>query len=739
MVYPSAARHFFPEVLIVPVQMPTRRGGRTLILVLTLAVLASDPGLSGQAGAIRTPLPPEVLTVLANEVSGQFVFNNQVRLAGAPWQREPREFTDTFAETRTIADLLRGYGIETTRVERSAGSRTVEYPAEGELWQTAPETRLIARLGADAALVAGGSQTAEVTGPLVYVPPSTADALKALLAAGPADRYTGAIALMWAHPRDEAARLLDQAGVQAVVSFASRDRYLDPNQVVYSSGSYAKNPSLKLGMTVSWRQWSELFEDITAGRGVTLRARTKIDTYPDRFEATFSWIPGTEPDAPGVLFTAHLFEGYVKRGANDNMSGVVVQIEILRALQRLIARGDLPRPRRTIYFLWPNEISGTYEYIKQHPDLLPRLSININMDMVGEALRKNNSVFTMSETPDYLPSYLDGLASSLMHYVWRMNDIVYLPDAPRSRPGGQFFPQPLWEKNGTTDAFRYFTHRATGGSDHICFNNPSVAVPGIEFFTWPDQWYHADTDTPDKADPTQMKRIAFIGAASAWAAANCTDAVLPGLVDAVSAFGYRRLAERDLPRALAYVQGADAAGLGAALLKANVTLDWAIDREVGALRSIDAIDSGSPDATARLAGRVAEWELYRAALRSQALGVAKLRAAALGLPGVPVMAPDPRERTIGGVVPAIAPSVRGREFSLQANEAYAAWLKANPDAIRGWGLTPALASTALNYVNGRRSVAAIRNAVVGETGADLSLAGVAAYLDVLKTVKWLAY
>ena len=51
------------------------------------------------------------------------------------------------------------------------------------------------------------------------------------------------------------------------------------------------------------------------------------------------------------------------------MSGCVVQLEILRALHTLIAAGKLPRPRRTIYFLWPQEISGTYEFIKLHPGL----------------------------------------------------------------------------------------------------------------------------------------------------------------------------------------------------------------------------------------------------------------------------------------------------------------------------------------------------------------------------------
>jgi len=712
--------------------------GRSTVAVLAcLAVFTLT--LAGQGSPISTPLPQDVLTLLANEISGQLVFNNQIKLAGAPWQRDASEFADTLFETRTIADLLKGYGIETTRIERSPGTRTIQYPAEGELWQIEPGRRLIARVGADSALVAGGSQTADVTGPLVYIPPGSADGLKTLFSAGPPDRYKGAIALMWSHPRDDTAALLDQAGLQGVIAFSSRDRYLDPNQVVYSSGSYSRTVSLKIGMTVSWRQWSEFFEDVTAGRAVTLQARTKIDTYPDKFEAIYSWIPGTEPDAKGVIFTAHLFEGYVKRGANDNMSGVVVQIEILRALQRLIASGQLPRPRRTIYFLWPNEISGTYEYIKQHPGFPDRLSVNINMDMVGEALRKNNSAFTMSETPDYLPSYLDGLADSLMHFVWRMNDIVYLPDAPRARPGGQFFPMPIWEKNGSTDAFRYYTHRATGGSDHICFNNPSVAVPGIELFTWPDQWYHADTDNPDKSDPTQMKRVAFIGASAAWAAANCTDDVLPGLIEATSAFGYRRLADRDLPRALGYLDKTDAAGLGAAVAKAGITLDWAVDREAGALRSIADVYTASPAATTLLANRITQWALYRAALRSQLDGYAQVRVTQLGLKAVPVPAIDPLEKKYAAVVPAIDPGVKGREFSLQSNERYAAHLKASPDTLKTLGLTPPLASTVLNYVNGRRSIVSIRNAVVAETGQDVPLSAVAGYLDVLKTVRWVAY
>ena len=719
----------------------TRRAAILLfvLLLMPVAPLAQGPERpASPSPALRTPLPQAVLDLLANEVSGQMAFNNEVTLAGAPWLRDPREFTTTFHEAQKIYDLARGYGIETVKLERYPSPRTFDYPAEAEFWVLEPEKRLVARLGADAALVASGSSSADVTGELVYIPPMPADALKKELEAAPG-RYAGALALMWSHAREDVAKILDAAGVAGVISFSSRDRYFDPNQVVYGGGSY-KNANLKVGLNVSWRQWSELFEDVQlalgAGRKIRVRARTKVESFQDKFEAVYAVIPGTEPEAKGVVFTAHLFEGYVKRGANDDMSGCVVQLEILRTLHTLIAQGALPRPRRTIHFLWPNEISGTYEFIKQHPGIAASWSININRDMVGEALRANNALFTMSETPDHLPSYLDGLSKSILNYVWRTNDIVYLPDAPRGRPGGQYFPKPMMEKNGSTDAFRFFIHRATGGSDHICFNNPVVGVPGIEFFVWPDQWYHADTDTPDKSDPTEMKRVAFIGAAAGWTASNCTDDVVGGLVDATSDFGYSRVAERELPRALGQIEGAKPEDLGSALARALNVADFAVDREIGALRSIDEIHSGSAAARAAVANRVQQWELYRAGLKSQIAGYAKVKGFVAPKPGRPGK-PSPVDARAQTVVPAFHPAVQGLQFSLGAFPAWTAHLKEHPDALKSLGLTPPLANTILNYVNGKRSAATIRNYVAAETGQDVTLESVVGYLELLARLGWL--
>ncbi len=714
-------------------------------LVLLVLLCAPLPLASQRTDPLATPLPPEVLRLLANEVSGQTAFDNLVKLAGAPWARTPEELSgeSRFYEADEILRMARAYGIGTVRLDRYPAPGTFDYPVEGELWVNG---RRMARIPADPALVANGSRTGEVAGKLVFVPEMQAaqvERLRSELAASP-ERYRGAVALMWSHPRGAVFEALDDAGVSAVVSFNARERYLDPDQVVYSSGGYAQGESLRLGLTVSWRQWSELLEDVQRGDDVQVRARAVVESYPNRFETVYAWIPGTEPELPGVVFTAHLFEGYTKRGTNDNMGGPAVQLEILRALHHLVGTGQIPRPRRTLHFVWPNEISGTYEFIRRDPSLVERWAININMDMVTEGLRKNNSVFTMSETPAHLASFYDGLAASVLNRVWRTNDIVYLPDSPRGRPGGQYFPDPMWEKNGSLDAFRFFLHEATGGSDHIVFNNASVGVPGIEFFTWPDQWYHADKDLPENADPTQMKRVAFIGAATAWTSAALADEWLPGLLDAVSDYGHRRLAERGIPRALEILDAAAARSAAgptgaagrerdAAMLQAWSVLKASLDREADAVRSVGAIHTGSATAKGFVDARVKEWDAHALAMGRWLVAAAEAR----GLNGARLPSASGREARGRGAVPRLAPGIRGVETALARFAPYTQWVEAHPGELESLGLSRNQTAQIQNFIDGKRAVPDILWWVRGVTAEPTTLDQVTGYLRILEEVGWI--
>ena len=89
------------------------------------------------------------------------------------------------------------------------------------------------------------------------------------------------------------------------------------------------------------------------------------------------------------------------------------------------------------------------------------------------------------------------------------------------------------------------------------------------------------------------------------------------------------------------------------------------------------------------------------------------------------------------ITPAIAASVKGREFNLSDNEKYNQYLKEHPDALESLGITRSQATAILNYVNGRRSVADIGVCVAGELDEEAPLKGILGYLELLKSIGWL--
>jgi len=297
----------------------------------------------------------------------------------------------------------------------------------------------------------------------------------------------------------------------------------------------------------------------------------------------------------------------------------------------------------------------------------------------------------------------------------------------------------MWEKNGSKDAFRYFTHPATGGSDHVCCNNAMVAVPGIEFFTWPDQWYHTDTDTPDKADPTEMKRVAFIGAATAWVAANCSDEMLPGLLDAVTSFGYGRVGKRELPAAYRAINAADAKILAAAVNRAVNLTQFACDRESEAVASLQDVYSGSSPAGQLIQNYKAQWETLGKSLGDQIRASGRLRAKQLKIADFQQPAPDKLEIQYANVIPSLHPEVKGKEFSMESSDRYKKYLEKNPEALKSFNFDMGQRRFVLNYINGKRSVVKIRNSVAAETGRDVDFNALVKYLEFLKAVGWIVY
>ena len=88
-------------------------------------------------------------------------------------------------------------------------------------------------------------------------------------------------------------------------------------------------------------------------------------------------------------------------------------------------------------------------------------------------------------------------------------------------------------------------------------------------------------------------------------------------------------------------------------------------------------------------------------------------------------------------MPALAPDVKGKEFSLESSERYRKYAEARPDAAKGLKLGMSQRRSVLNYIDGRRTLATIRNWAEVETGADIDFKDLLGYIDFLKAVGWI--
>ena len=129
------------------------------------------------------------------------------------------------------------------------------------------------------------------------------------------------------------------------------------------------------------------------------------------------------------------------------------------------------------------------------------------MDVVSSYLNDNNTTYYILYTPHSLPHFMNDVVANFAEFVGKTNTIEL---------NTRFeFRKPIISPTGSKDSFRYMISPYVGGSDHWIFNDGALRVPMVDFLAWPDSYYHSSQDTPDKCDPTTLRRGAFIAAASA--------------------------------------------------------------------------------------------------------------------------------------------------------------------------------------------------------------------------------
>jgi aminopeptidase YwaD len=519
---------------------------KVFIIGVIVAVAAIIPLYGEKRGGELPPIliPEKLVQIILNEVSGEIPFDNEVMLAGINHNRPSSEYLNHFYESEYMLKKLKEYGVEAW-IEKLPptfkGSKTWD-AVSAELWMVEPKLVKLTSLEDVPACLAPGSCSADVKAELVYV--------------GPGDReefyqgkeIAGKLILVDGFLHFAIKLGITKYKAAGIICFSSSHPEYDPDEVGWNYiGGWGMRggTSNNFAFVISYRMGNELRRMLERGVKIRLHATCETESYPENNEVVVALIKGSEKPDEELWFTAHLFEGFAKQGANDNISGSVAILEVARTITRLVREGKIPPPKRSIRFLWINEFMGTIPYIVKHPDLLARAYAVINEDMVGEGLGKNNALFRVKCTPWSCPSFLNDVVANMTEYVGMTNR----DDLDSRYYGSGGFINPILSARGSRDTFYYSIDRHFGSSDHAVFVDGGVRIPAVMLIVWPDMWYHTDRDRPDKSDSTQFKRVCFISTASALYMAEAGENEGLTLASYIFSKGNSRLGE-DMKRAV---------------------------------------------------------------------------------------------------------------------------------------------------------------------------------------------
>ena len=329
---------------------------------------------------------------------------------------------------------------------------------------------------------------------------------------------------------------------------------------------------------------------LTSGQPVMLSAHVKAEVTNGHWTVVTATIPGTDPHAGEVVYSCHL--DHQRPGANDNASGCVTILESARVLNHLIGSGKLPRPARTLRFIWGPEVEGTMAFLSEHPDIRRSLRADIHMDMVGGDPYKNKSILHVTETPWSLPSFVTDVGQLFAETI-RAGATAYAGDGTHAEAAV------LEDRNGALGTRNEFLADRTPyaeGSDHDDYDSSSIAVPSLYLRDWPDIYIHTDHDTLEQIDATKLRRVALLGAASGYTYATVNADEASSLLPFFAARAQGRLAE-GFERAQGLAQDSELQPQEA-WYEARNLMTQMLRREQAELRSFSTYTQSDPDKAA---------------------------------------------------------------------------------------------------------------------------------------------
>lgn len=310
-------------------------------------------------------------------------------------------------------------------------------------------------------------------------------------------------------------RLYDAAIIQGkalgLITYNNPD-YLQPKKNVTSiqfrSMRYKKGVDA-WGIALSYQAKEQLLTALNKGK---VKTKVSITTklYPSEELTVVASIKGNELPDESLVFSAHVQEP----GANDNATGVGTQLEMAMLSAKLITNKTV-NIRRTLTFLWGDEIVSTRRYIEENNTKTTTIKWGISLDMVGENTDVTGGSFLIEKMPDPSAIWTRGKDK---HSEWGGRPLKEKDMKPHYLND---FIIKIFKAQGEFANWKVETNPFEGGSDHTPFLRADI--PGLLLWHFTDQFYHTDNDRLDKVSQKTMKNVGTGALVSALTLLNANE------------------------------------------------------------------------------------------------------------------------------------------------------------------------------------------------------------------------
>lgn len=277
--------------------------------------------------------------------------------------------------------------------------------------------------------------------------------------------------------------------------------------------------------SVSSRQLAYL-RSLLAQGPVTVRALVDAEFGGGTVRQISGLLRGSEIPEEEVVFLGHVDHPWP--GANDNASGCGLMMELASRMATLVREGSLPRPRRSIRFVWGVHLIGGVMWAEDHPGWGPHVLAAFAPDSIGTTI-SGGAALQFMKTSDTRPSYLNDLALFLAERL------------PLSRLRSQ---RMRFEPESGVWAFREFPW--SGGVDSGPINDRDIGAHamGIGGFSF-DEAYHTDQDSIARLNAQEFERVGWVLAMAGYLVANADKETNRFLSHLIAARARRRLADAE--------------------------------------------------------------------------------------------------------------------------------------------------------------------------------------------------